>query len=183
MAASGLTSARRRKYLSVASLFLALLGIVILDLRPWLDVYMSVLAVLLGVPLALAAIIVNRSMRWHWGAVLLLQTTVLLGVLLPLHYFHLPLRVMFPLFQGRLEQIRVSNEWQEGVQFGCWKVLMLRRDEQGGVYVLTGTAPDIVDNWHFGFAHHPHPEYTSFGGVGYRLSHMRDDWYVFVVQD
>jgi hypothetical protein len=125
-----------------------------------------------------AAAKVGRTRRWALfaGATAILTFAAM--------WWSLPLRLGFAASKSTFEA-RLSGPHASGRRCGLYRVDRREADPRGGVYFLTGTAPDFIspDRILSGFAHRPNLQGSPFGEVNYRLLHLGGDWYAFSAGD
>ncbi len=121
-----------------------------------------------------------------WQAAAVPTLAVLTLVLL---VFNVPRRLAFAFSRSAFESMAQSapppgitpvNAW-----LGLYWVDDYAGDARGTVFFRVysgsdGIGPDVMS---YGFARQPSQQSTPFGGAGYRVFHIVDDWYWFGVSD
>ena len=115
--------------------------------------------------------------------------TGVLALTIMLLFFHIPIRSTFFITKGSFSRIvnfedfsaeSSGNQW-----VGIWFVDECKVDNNGGLYFRIGEDMDGIgpDTMSFGFAYKPNLKTSPFGGAGYELSKVSEDWYYFSVSD
>lgn len=89
------------------------------------------------------------------------------------------LTMRFALARAEFDRVTAGELPRMPAVVGGYRVLDAARDPRGGTYYITGSMPDLIDSWFFGFAKDPNPEGSPVGNKQFRLEPLGGGWYRF----